>query len=95
MIVGVFLFIPEKHNEFRVLVNPKMLNRGYGKKITQKAIEIGMKELQYKGISLIVRKEHAVAISLYRKMGFQIVGETIEKIEGEAVDFYRMYLDLE
>ncbi len=95
VIVGVFLFIPEKNNEFRVLVNPEMLNRGYGKKITRKAIEIGFQELQYRGISLIVRKEHEVAISLYRQMGFRVVGETIEKIEGKAVDFHRMYLDFQ
>ena len=91
MIVGMFLFIPEKNNEFRLLINPEMLNQGYGKKITNEAIEIGIKELHYNQISLIVRKNHAVAIALYQKMGFEIVGETMEEIDGEEVDFYRMY----
>ena len=90
MIIGLFLFIPEKENEFRVLINPEMLNRGYGKRITGAAMDIALKELHYSQISLIVRKSHTVAMSLYQKMGFEIVGETQENIEGKMLNFYRM-----
>ena len=93
-IVGVFLFIPQKENEFRVLVNPEELSKGYGKQITRIAIETALNTLGYKKISLIVRKDHAVALSLYQKMGFVEVGETTEAIRGEEVLFYKILLKL-
>jgi len=93
-LVGVFLFIPEKENEFRVLVNPDELSRGYGKKITGMAIETALRDLHYGSLSLIVRKNHSVAISLYEKIGFVLVGETVENIGGEEIGFYKMLLKI-
>jgi len=91
--VGFFLFILERENEFRVLVNPAYLGCGYGKEIVQLAIRTGFEELGLKRLSLLVRKNHPVAIALYKKMGFVTVGETVETIDGEEVFFYQMLLE--
>ncbi|WP_321777416.1 GNAT family N-acetyltransferase [Sulfurimonas sp.] len=89
-IIGVFFFIEENENEFRILINPGFLNKGYGKTITSKAIDLGFKELLFTKISLIVRKNHPVAIKLYEKLGFKITGETNEKINNENIEFFKM-----
>ncbi len=89
-IVGVFMFITQKSNEFRVLINPDMLSKGYGKTLIKKALNIGYKELKFKEISLIVRKNHEVAIRLYEKLGFKKMGETQEMVGTELTDFYKM-----
>lgn len=89
-IVGVFLFIPIKSNEFRILINPNFLNKGYGTKITKEAIKLGFNELKLNEMSLIVRKEHKVALDMYKKLGFKIIGETIEILENESIQFFKM-----
>ena len=89
-IIGLFFFITSKSNEFRILINPDFLNKGYGKALTKKALEIGFEKLKLKKISLIVRKNHLIAISLYEKMGFMTTGETVETIEGQEMEFLTM-----
>ncbi|MCD6212020.1 MAG: GNAT family N-acetyltransferase [Sulfurovum sp.] len=89
-IIGLFFFITSRSNEFRILINPDFLNKGYGKALTKKALEIGFKQLKLKQISLIVRKNHLIAISLYEKMGFMTTGETVETIEGQEMEFLIM-----
>ena len=89
-IIGLFFFITSKSNEFRILINPDFLNKGYGKALTKKALEIGFEKLKLKKISLIVRKNHLIAISLYQKMGFMTTGETVETIEGQEMEFLIM-----
>ncbi len=43
-----------------------------------------------KKVSLIVKKNHPVAISLYKKMEFVISGEVKEIVNGEELEFYKM-----
>lgn len=89
-IIGLFFFITSRSNEFRILINPDFLNKGYGKVLTKKALEIGFEQLKLQKISLIVRKNHLIAISLYKKMGFTTTGETVETIEGQEMEFLIM-----
>ena len=89
-IIGIFFFIVSKSNEFRILINPDFLNKGYGKELTKKALEIGFEQLNMKEISLIVRKNHHIAITLYKKIGFITTGETVETIDGQEMEFLIM-----
>ena len=89
-IIGVFLFISSKDNEFRILINPSFLSKGYGKILTKEAFRIAFEELGLEEVSLIVRKNHPVAISLYEKMDFKMSGELKEIINGEELEFYKM-----
>lgn len=89
-IIGFFLFIGKKENEFRMLINPKFVNLGYGKTLLSKAIDTAFYQLKFENMSLVVRKYHDVAIKLYTSFGFKIVGEIQEEIEGETIDFYKM-----
>jgi len=90
VLIGLFMFIEKNSNEFRVLINPSYLNRGYGTVITKEAINFAFEELRFNKISLIVRKNHPVAINLYKKLGFQKVGETTELLNGKETEFYKM-----
>lgn len=89
-LIGLFLFIEKYNNEFRVLINPEYLSKGYGKLITNAALKMAFEELKFTEISLIVRQNHTVAIKLYEKLGFVRVGETTQMVNGEDVDFYEM-----
>ncbi|NOQ31250.1 MAG: GNAT family N-acetyltransferase [Helicobacteraceae bacterium] len=89
-LVGLFMFIQKYENEFRILINPSCLSQGYGKQITNEALRIGFEELNLEQISLIVRQNHPVAIKLYEKLGFEIVGETTQPLNGEQMNFYKM-----
>ncbi len=89
-ILGLFLFITQKENEFRVLINPNYLSKGYGKALTAKALELAFNELAFKEVSLIVRQNHPIAINLYKKLGFEVAGEKSEIINGESMEFYKM-----
>jgi|GEM_PF-2971432 len=93
-IIGLFLFIPQNENEFRVLINPDFLNKGYGKTLTSKALEIAVNQLAFHIVTLIVRQDHQVAITLYEKLEFKTTGEKIETIEGESIHFYKMQKSL-
>ena len=89
-LIGVFMFIEKYENEFRVLIHPDHLSRGYGKRVTNEALKIGFDSLELEKISLIVRKNHPVAIRLYEKLGFVRVGEKTQTLNGEEMEFYTM-----
>lgn len=89
-LVGIFLFIPERMNEFRILINPDFLHMGYGTRIMDKAMTFGLKILKFDTISLIVRTEHIIAINLYKKFGFSVKSELTEIINGEKIHFLKM-----
>lgn len=74
----------------RGTINPDFLNQGYGTKITKEAIKLGFNELKFDEISLIVRKEHKVALDMYTKLGYKIIGEMTEIIENEPIQFFKM-----
>ena len=87
-ILGAFLFQAE--NEFRILINPDYLHKGFGKQLTNKALGIGFDILDFNEISLIVRQEHNLAINLYKSLGFKTVGETKQIIENKEISFFKM-----
>lgn len=89
-ILGLFLFIPHKENEFRILINPDYLNRGYGKALTSQALAMAFTQLSFQEVSLIVRQNHPVAINLYRTLGFKIVAQKSEITNGEKLEFFKM-----
>lgn len=89
-ILGLFFLIAQKNNEFRVLINPEFLNKGYGKKILNEAIDMAFNKLKLDEISLIVRKNHPIAINLYKSVDFKVVGETKEIIDSIEVEFFKM-----
>jgi len=89
-LIGVFMFIEKYENEFRVLIHPNYLSQGYGKRVTNEALKTGFELLKLEKISLIVRKNHPVAIKLYEKLGFIRVGETTQTLQGEEIEFYTM-----
>lgn len=93
-ILGIFLFIPDKENEFRLLINPDYLNRGYGKTLTSKALELAFQQLSFSQVSLIVRKNHPIAINIYKNLGFSIVAETSEIINDKNTEFFKMIKSL-
>jgi RimJ/RimL family protein N-acetyltransferase len=72
------------------LINPKYLNQGFGKKIVFKALQMAYNDLKLNEISLIVRKNHQVAINLYSKFGFVITGEEQQTIDNSNIDFFKM-----
>ena len=90
-LLGVFLF--QLDNEFRILINPKYLHKGFGRTITQEALSIGFDILHLDKISLIVRQEHNVAINLYLSLGFKIIGKTKQIVENEEISFFKMIID--
>ena len=94
-VIGLFFFIADNDNEFRILINPDYLNKGDGKLLTKKALEIGFATLNFKEISLIVRKTHSVAIAIYQKTGFTITGETEQVVNQQQIEFYKMVKRLE
>jgi RimJ/RimL family protein N-acetyltransferase len=89
-LIGLFMFIQKYDNEFRLLINPSCLSKGYGKLITNEALELAFKELVFSEVSLIVRQNHPVAIKLYEKLGFKRVGETTQTLNDEEMEFYKM-----
>ncbi len=89
-IIGLFFFIKQKNNEFRILINPNHLNKGFAKEILGKAIDMGFNELKLNEIFLLVRKNHHIAINLYERFGFKIFGETKEMINSIEVEFFKM-----
>ena len=89
-LIGAFLF--QSKNEFRILINPKFLNKGFGRRIIKNALDIGFDTLGLERIFLIVRKEHSIAIRLYSLFGFKITGETKQIIENEEISFFKMIL---
>ena len=90
-LLGVFLF--QLKNEFRILINPEFIHKGFGKKITKEALNIGFNILDFNTIYLIVRKEHDIAINLYLSLGFNIIGETKQIVEDKEILFLKMEIE--
>ena len=82
--VGIFFLIERKDGkwEYRILVHPVELGKGFGKRITL----IALREAQRLGIDelmLLVRLDHDVAYQLYRSVGFVETGRVREIIAGK------------
>ena len=87
-LLGAFLF--QSENEFRVLINPDYLHKGFGRQIAKEALNIGFDVLDLDEISLIVRVEHPIAINLYNSLGFKVIGKTKQIIENKEISFFKM-----
>lgn len=81
--------------EFRIALNPDYLGQGFGKKLTQLALERGFRELGLQRVYLIVRKSNPRARRLYENCGFIETGECRKEIQGIMVDLFEMALDKE
>lgn len=57
--------------------------KGVGSQATKKIIELAFGQLKLSNIYLYVRKEHKVAIELYRKCGFQVIPSDNDMIKME------------
>ncbi len=88
-----FINLFEEENEvfLGIGVNPKCLNRGYGKKIIDITCDISKKLYPNKIIYLGVRSWNKRAINCYKSQGFKIDGESFKltTLIGEG-EFYRM-----
>ncbi len=89
-LLGAFLF--QSENEFRILINPDFLHKGFGRQITKEALSIGFDILDFDEISLIVRQEHNLAINLYKSLGFKVIGKMKQIIENEKISFFKMII---
>ncbi len=73
-----------------IAVYPKYRGRGIGKILMQKALEQAKKQ-GYNTMVLDVEKYNNPAISLYKKLGFEIINEfKLSPIKGKQLTFYRM-----
>ncbi len=89
-LLGAFLF--QSENEFRILINPDYLHKGFGRQIAKEALSIGFDVLDFDEISLIVRQNHQIAINLYKSLGFKVIGKTKQTIENEEITFFKMII---
>ena len=76
-----------------IMVMEMYTGRGVGSKLFRNILEVARKA----GLSrLIVKteKDNHRAISFYKKMGFKLTGESVEKVSGTEVDIVILSLDL-
>lgn len=78
-----------------ISVKKQYWNVGIGSRLMEKLIEYA-KANEIEILELEVREDNINAIRLYEKFGFKHIGTSpaFFKINGEYVDFKRMYLDL-
>ncbi|AEA47448.1 GNAT family N-acetyltransferase [Archaeoglobus veneficus] len=85
-IVGHLALVPFDENlELCMFIQKEYQNRGIGQRMVAFAIEFA-RNLDYFGIILTTERDNEGAISLFKKMGFEVIGE-----EGGV----QMYLSLE
>lgn len=65
-----------------VAVVPKVRGRGVGRSLVQACIDLA-RERSGDWIALQVRSDNAIALNLYRSLGFQVISETIELVNTE------------
>lgn len=75
-VVGYILFIEigERGRILSFAVHPKYRRRGIGTMLLKKTLEV-MRESGLKSAILEVRRSNLVAQKLYRKFGFEVIGE--------------------
>ncbi len=90
-VVGLIEFGVEGH-VLSIAVAKSFRGRGYGKKLMLE-LESRFKERGVHRIKLEVRKSNTVAISMYRKLGYRIVG-VIPRYYPDGEDAYIMVKEL-
>ena len=76
--------------EFRIALRADKTGQGWGAIIASLTLQQGFVELGLCCIYLIVRKNHALAIRLYQRLGFTGCGECRKDIQGSVTDFLMM-----
>jgi ribosomal protein S18 acetylase RimI-like enzyme len=69
-------------------VEPEWRSRGIGAALVRRAEEIA-EERGYEALDLLVRTDNPRALSLYRRLGFEVVGEEVNRYVadgGEAIE---------
>jgi ribosomal protein S18 acetylase RimI-like enzyme len=66
---------------FAFYVEPNYRNRGIGKKLLERALELIRENKEIVKIQLFVNREQEAAVKLYKKMGFVIVGQMNKEIK--------------
>ena len=74
-----------------VVLLPKERNKGYGKEIFTDLIA---QNPQIRRIKLDVQQRNKQAIGFYKRLGFYIIGEEKQSVNGESVPYFNMALDL-
>ena len=74
-----------------VVLLPEERNIGYGKEIFKDLFAINP---QVRKICLDVQQRNEYAISFYKKLGFQIVSEENQPVNGKDVPYFNMVLDI-
>ncbi|MBF0496768.1 MAG: GNAT family N-acetyltransferase [Deltaproteobacteria bacterium] len=80
----------KKEAEVRIAVHPARTGQGFGKEIMSAILNLGFSQLKLDLIHLIVRKNNFPAIGLYKKLGFKIIGECTQIIQGRLIEFFTM-----
>ena len=81
--------------EFRIALHPDMLGQGAGEKLARMTIRKGFEQLGLKRIYLIVRRSNPRARKLYLHCGFKDTVECRKEVNGIAVNFQEMELEME
>ena len=76
--------------EFRIAVHPDKIGRGIGRIFTSLTLEEGISTINLSRIHLIVRKNNARAIGLYKQLGFRESGDCVKTINHKTVQFLMM-----
>ena len=72
-----------------VVLLPSERHKGYGKEIFA---DLLLRHPQISTVKLDVQQRNKHAISFYQRMGFEIIGEENQPVNGEEVPYYNMVL---
>lgn len=78
--------------EFRIALRADKIGHGIGKIFCSMTLHEGFSTLGLSRISLIVRKNNARAILLYRDIGFSLSGARVKIANGKSVEFLEMII---
>ena len=76
--------------EFRIALRPDKIGLGIGNTIVSMTLHAGFTEIGLSRIHLVVRKNNARAIGLYKRIGFIKYGDCVQNVNGKLVNFYAM-----
>ena len=74
-----------------IVLLPQERNKGYGKEIFADLIA---QNPQVKTIKLDVQQRNKSACEFYQKLGFKVIGEENQSVNGESVPYFNMVLVL-
>lgn len=69
-----------------IVISPRYVSKGYGKKVLKDFLDICFIQKKYKRINLEVNKWNIRAINLYKKFNFKKEKEEFQKFENQEID---------